>query len=49
MTDLREGEDGPRGDGLGPEHVRVDDIGPHLAEVGGQGTDRDRVVDLIDV
>ena len=48
LAGLAEGDDRPGRDGLGAVHVGVDDVGPDLGEVGGQGPDRDRVVRLID-
>ena len=48
MADLLEGQDGPRGDGLGAVHVGVDDVRPDLAQVRGQRADGDRVVHLVD-
>ena len=48
MADLAEGDDRPGGDGLGPEHVGVDDVGADLGQVRGQGADGDGVVRLVD-
>ena len=48
MADLDERQDGTRGDGLGPEHVGMDDVRTDLGQVGRQGTDADRVIGLVD-
>ena len=48
LAGLAEGDDRPGRDRLGAVHVGVDDVGPDLGQVGGQGPDRDRVVRLLD-
>ena len=48
MADLGEREDGPGRDGLGPEHVGVDDVRANLGEMSGEGSDADRVIRLVD-
>ena len=48
LAGLAQRDDRAGGDRLGAVHVGVDDVGPDLGEVGGQGADRDRVVRVVD-
>ena len=48
LADLGEGHRCAGADGLGPEHVVVDDLRALLGEVRGQRADGDRVVRLVD-
>ena len=47
-TGPAKGDDRPGRDGLGAIHVRVDDIGPNLRQMGGKDPDGDGIVRLID-
>ena len=48
LAGFAEGDDRASRDGLRAVHVRVHDVRPDLSEVGRQGTDRDRVVRILD-